>query len=161
MPNATELAQVEEIGKRVEEWLVDEGFSIWKSADKNCRFSFKVTRDDCLPLFVLQPRNKVDSLLVVCDTRLTDEGQKRLSTLPEKERGFMLFDLRTVLLSTACRWQFIPSLESWKTIRVSKAVFYDGLTKDRFFETVDTVARAVSLVILSFQWKFGITPYVS
>jgi hypothetical protein len=161
MTSATEIMQTEQVGKMVEEWLVDEGFNIWKSTDKDSRFSFKAARDDCSPLLVLQPRNKADSLSVVCEIRFTDEGQKKLAALPDREREFMLFDLRMVLLSTECRCQFTPSIQSWKAIRISKAVFYDGLTKHRFFETVDTVARAVSMVILTFQWKFSVTPYVS
>ncbi len=154
------MMQTGEVGKRIEEWLDDEGFSVWKLADENSRFSFKMTRDECPPLLVLQPQSKSDSLIVTSDVRLTDEGQEKLLALP-KEREFMLFDLKMVLLSTECRCQFMPSSKSWKSIRVSKPVFYDGLTKDRFFETVDVVSRAVSLVILTFQWKFGVTPYVS
>jgi hypothetical protein len=161
LQSASKMVQIGEVGERLEEWLEAEGFNVWKFADDDSRFSFKVTRDECPPLLVLQPQSKVDSLLVRCDVRLADKGQEKLLALPEKEREFMLFDLRMVLLSTECRCQFVPSSRSWKAIRVSKPVFYDGLTKDRFFETVDTVARAVSLVTLTFQWKFGVTPYVS
>jgi hypothetical protein len=153
--------QASEVGKTIEEWLDDEGFSVWKLADKKTSFSFKMTRDESPPLLVLQPQSKSDSLLVTTDVRLTDEDQEKLSSMPEKEKEFMLFDLKMVLLSTECRCQFTPSSKSWNLIRVSKPVFYDGLTKDRFFETVDTVTRAASLVILTFQWKFGVTPYVS
>jgi hypothetical protein len=161
MQNASKMMQTSEVGKRIEAWLDDEGFSVWKFAGESSRFSFKTTRDECPPLLVLQPQSKADSLLVMSDVRFTDEGQEKLLALPKKEREFMLFDLKMVLLSTECRCQFIPSSESWTAIRISKPVFYDGLSKDRFFETMDTVARAVSLVILTFQWKFGVTPYVS
>jgi len=155
------MMRVEDVEGTVEEWLKAEGFSVWKLADDDSLFSFKATRDECSPLLVLQPQSKGDSLLVTCDVRLADQGQKKLSTLPEKEREFMLYDLRMVLLSTECRCHFVPSAKAWNAIRISKPVFYDGLTKDRFFETMDTVARAVSAVILTFQWKFGVTPYVS
>lgn len=161
MQQASKMMGTGEVGERLEEWLEAEGFTVWKFADEDSRFSLKVTRDEYPPLLVLQPQSKADSILVTGDVRLTDKGQEKLVALPEKEREFMLFDLRMVLLSTECRCQFVPSSKSWKIVRVSKPVFYDGLTKDRFFETVDTVARAVSLVILTFQWKFGVTPYVS
>jgi hypothetical protein len=161
MQNALKTMQTGDVGKKIETWLGDEGFNVWKFAGENSRFSFKTTRDECPPLLVLQPQSKADSLLVTCDVRLTDEGREKLQALPKREREFMLFDLKMVLLSTECHCQFIPSSGSWKAIRVSKPVFYDGLSKDRFFETMDTVARAVSLILLTFQWKFGVTPYVS
>lgn len=155
------MTQIKGVRERIETWLTDEEFSVWKFGDVDSRFSYKVSRNDCLPLSILQPQSKTDSVLIVSDIRLTDEDQKKLMKIPEKERKFMLFDFRMALLSTGCRWQFIPSTDSWKSIRVSKSVFYDGLSKDRFFEIVDVVMRAVSLVILTFQLKFDVTPYVS
>lgn len=161
MSRAPKIEQIGQVKKRIEKWLLDEGFAVWEFADENSHFAYKANRDDCLPLSIFQPQNKNDSVLVVGDIRLSEESQKKLSAAPEEERKFMLYEFRMVLLSTECRWRFIPSSESWKAIRISKAVFYDGLSKDRFFGTVDVVTRAISSVILAFQWKFGVTPYVS
>ncbi len=147
--------------KIIEEWLDDEGFSCWKLSDKKSCFSFKIAKDEYPPLMVLQPKGRYDSVLVTGNVRFSSEDQKKLSALPEQEKNFLLFDLRMVLLSTECRSQFTPSLKSWDSIRLSKTVFYDGLTKDRFFEIVDVVSRAISSVILTFEWKFSITPCVS
>lgn len=157
---APRVDDVGHIQKRIEKWLHDEGFAVWEFDDDGSRFSYKANRDDSLPLSIFQPEDKNDSILVVGDIRLSEESQRKLSATPE-ERRFMLYEFRMVLLSTECRWQFIPSSESWKAIRISKAIFYDGLSKDRFFETLDIVTRAVSSVMLAFQWKFGVTPYVS
>jgi hypothetical protein len=125
MQSASKTVQTNEVGKKIETWLGDEGFSVWRFAGERARFSFKTTRDECPPLLVLQPQSKADSLLVTCDVRFTDEGREKLLALPEKEREFMLFDLKMVLLSTECRCQFMPSSESWKAIRISKPVLYD------------------------------------
>jgi len=153
--------QIEGVGKRIEKWLIDEAFQISKVADENAYFSYKVTKDGGMTLSVLQPQNKTDSILVVGDISLTDEDQKKLATIPEKERRVMLSDLTMDLLTTQCRWQFIPPTEAWETIRVLRPIFYDGLSKDRFFETVDIVMRAVLSVIFALQRKFDATPYVS
>ncbi len=156
-----EIEEIKHVQKRIEKWLLDEGFSVWEFADDDSHFSYKANRDDLLPLSIFQPQNKNDSIIVVGDIRLSEESQKKLSAVSEEERKFMLYEFKMVLLSTECRWQLSPSPESWKAIRVSKSVFYDGLSKDRFFETVNVVTRAISSVILAFQWKFGVTPYVS
>lgn len=161
MLSQAETSQICKVGKKIEKWLGDEGFNTWKSAEENCHFSYKATRKDCQPLLVFQPQSKIDSFSVAGDMKLSRESQKKLGEIPEKQRRFMFFDFKMALLSTECHWQFTPSSESWKTVRVSKTVFYDGLSKDRFFETVDSVTRAMSLVILTFQWKFNVTPYVS
>ena len=154
-------SKIGEFKGRIEEWLRDEGFNLWKFTDKDSHFSYKVSRDDSHPLVVLQLRKKTDSIQVVGDIRLNEKNQEKILTISEKEKRFMLFDFRMALLSTGCRWQFIPSSESWETLQISKTVFYDGLTKDRFFETIEVVTRAVSLAILTLEWKFNVTPYVS
>jgi hypothetical protein len=155
-----ELTGIETVRKTIEKWLEDEDFTIWKFPDENAHFSYKTARDDCLPLLIYQPRHRTDSIQVSSDVRLSKEDHKKLHTIRDRER-FLLFDFKMVLLSTACNWQFIPSVDNWRTLRVSKAVFYDGLSKDKFFETVEAVARAVSTVMVTFQWKFDITPVVS
>ncbi len=152
---------VDEVGDKIEKWLDEEGFSVWKFADRGSLFSYKATREDYHPLLIFQPQNKTDSILVISDIKLAIEDQKQFLAIPEEERKFMLFDFKMALLATECHWQFIPSSESWKTIRISRIIFYDGLSKNRFFENVDAVARAASLVLLTFQLKFGITPYIS
>jgi len=144
------VEQIEEVGKRIEKWLVDEEFSVSSVADENAHFFYKVTKDGGVTLSVLQRQNKTDSILIVSDVSLTDEDQKKLAPMPEKDRRSMLLDIRMDLLST-----------EWKTIRVSKSIFYDGLSKDRFFETMDIVMRAVLLIVFTFQRKFDITPYTS
>jgi hypothetical protein len=153
--------QADEVEQVLEAWLNEEGFSLWKVTDKKLRFSVKMARDEYPPLLVVQSKGRVDSVQVTGEVRFSYEDQKRISGLPEKERNFLLFDLRMVLLATECRFQFMPSPKAWSSIRLSKTIFYDGLTKDRFFEVVDVVSRALSSVILTFEWKFGITPYVS
>jgi hypothetical protein len=158
---APKITQIGHARKRVAKWLFDEGFSVWEFADEESHFSYKANRDEYLPLSIFQPHDKTDSILVAGDVRLSEESQRKLSAVSEEERKFMLYEFKMVLLSTECRWQLIPSSECWKAIRISKAVFYDGLSKDRFFEALDVVTRAMSSVILAFQWKFGVTPYVS
>ena len=152
---------VDEVEERLEEWLRDEGFELWKIPDKDSEFSYKVSQEDGHPLVVLQPGTKTDSVQVVGEIRLDKKNHEKLLAIPEKEKGFLLFDLRMGLLSTGCRWEFLPSLESWKTLQLSKAIFFDGFSKDRFFEIMETVNRAVALVRLSLEWKFDIKSYIS
>lgn len=154
------MTGIEAVRQQIEQWLGDEGFKIWKFPAKDAHFSYKVARGEGSPLLIWQPRDKADSIQVSSDVRLAVDDQVKLEAVHEREQ-FLLFDLKMVLLSTACNWQFIPSFENWRTLRLSKAVFYDGLSKDRFFETVDLVARAVSTVMVTFQWKFDITPVAS
>lgn len=161
MQNSSELQSVGEVRMRIEEWLGDEGFKLWKIPDQDTHFSYKLNRDDGHPLVVLQPRTKADSIQVVGEIKLNKKNQEKLLAIPEKEKRFLLFDLRMGLLSTGCRWKFLPTLESWNTIQLSKDVFFDGFSKDRFFEIIGTVNRAVTLVCLSLEWKFDIKSYVS
>ena len=123
MQSTSKLRSVDEVEDRLEEWLGDEGFKLWKVLDKDSEFSYKVSRDDGHPLVVHQPGTKTDSIQVVGEIRLDKKNQEKLLAIPKKEKGFLLFDLRMGLLSTGCRWEFLPSLESWKTLRISKAIF--------------------------------------
>lgn len=155
------MLEAGEAEERMEKWLFDEGFNLWKFPDKDSNFSYKIRRDNCDPLVVLQPQKKTDSVQVACDIRLKEEERKKLHGISKAEKRFMFFDFRMLLLSTGCRWQFTPSSESWNTLRIWKSVFYDGLSKDKFFETIEMVTRAVSSITLTLEWKFNIKPYVS
>ncbi len=161
MQSTSRLRSVNEVENLVEEWLDDEGFKLWKVPDEDSEFSYKVSRGDIHPLVVHQPGTKTDSIRVVGEIKLDKKNHEKLLTIPEKEKGFMLFDLRMGLLSKDCRWEFLPSLESWKTLRIFKTAFSDGFSKDRFFEILEAVDRAVTLVCLSLEWKFDIKSYTS
>jgi hypothetical protein len=156
----SEVTDVKALRQRIERWLGDEGFQIWPFPDKEAYFAYKVARDGGSPLLIWQPRDKTDSIQVSSNVRLAEDDHAKLQTVHEQKR-FLLFDFKMVLLSTGCNWQFIPSPESWRSLRVSKTIFYDGLSKDRFFETIDAITRAVSTIMVTFQWKFDITPVVS
>ena len=157
----SEMFEVREVKERIEKWLSDEEYNLWKCPDKNANFSYKISRDGDHPLVVFQPKKKTDSIQVACDIRLREEERKKLHGISEMEKKFMLFDFKMVLLSTGCRWQFMPSSKSWDTLKIWKSIFYDGLSKDRFFETIESVLRAAGSVKLALEWKFDVTPYVS
>ena len=73
------ILEAGEIKGRIEEWLLDEGFNLWKFSDKDSNFSYKVSQDECYPLLILQPKRKIDSIRVACDIRLKEEeGKARL-----------------------------------------------------------------------------------
>ena len=78
--------------------------------------------------------------------------------MQNKERQTFLWNLRKELLSANCGFQFSPNLESFTTIQINKPIYYDGLSKNKFFETVQSIIYNLLLIIWSLQHELGISP---
>jgi hypothetical protein len=70
--------------------------------------------------------------------------------LAAKQEGILrqnrfYFDLQLALLQKNVFFVFEGGVRELKSLEVSKVVFFDGLTKDKFFDTYITVDTAVAI----------------
>lgn len=52
--------------------------------------------------------------------------------------------------------RFDPDAENLERIRIMKTIYFDGLTKDKFFDTIFALIRASSIVELLMLTYLGI-----
>lgn len=147
----------EEIQEKLEKWLSDEGYSITKGKENNNLFSYAFTLKGSPTFTVLQPKAKKDSIAVATSLALGLEESK-FQKMPEKEKEEMLWNLKMLLLRSGCNYIFSPPGKPFN-IQFYKAVYYDGLSKNSFFEAVDIVLRAFLIALMTLQQKgFGVKP---
>jgi hypothetical protein len=111
---------------------------------RNTIFSFHVTLPSGTELTVLQPSDKKDSLMVSATLFLTEEQSKRLRQKPLCVQEDTLSDLRFKLAPLEVELK-IEGGEIYRRISINHQIYFDGLTKDRFFRAVSTVKRAYEL----------------
>ena len=140
----------QEVPERLKRWLDSEGIDCVQLIGEfalNTLFSFHVTLPTGTELTVLQPSTKKDSITISATLFLTEEQSKRLRQKPLCVQEDTLSDLRFKLAPLEVELK-IEGGEIYRRISINHHIYFDGLTKDRFFRAVSTVKRAYELA----QW---------
>jgi len=111
---------------------------------RNTLFSFHVTLPSGTELTVFQPSDKKDSITISGTLFLSEEQTKRLRQKPRCVQEDTLSDLCFKLAPLDVELTFEGG-EIYRRIGINHQIFFDGLTKDRFFKAVSTVNRAYRL----------------
>jgi len=136
---------------------LEEGYSISKGKEDNKLFSYTFTLKGAPTFTVLQPKAKKDSIAVATGLALGPEESK-FQKMPEKEKEEMLWDLRVLLLRSGCSFIFSPLGKPFN-IQFYKPIYYDGLSKNSFFEAVNSVQSVFLIALMIFRKKgIGVKP---
>jgi hypothetical protein len=102
------------------------------------------------------PKNKPDSIEFLTNASFANEDQKAYVALKNKEEKIrILFDLQRSLLEINVGYKIEKDLENLESIIITKTIYFDGLTKDRFMDTRFALLRGFSLVQLMLQQLRG------
>ena len=63
----------------------------------------------------------------------------------------MISDLQRSLLAINVEYTFSPDLDSLDKVSIGKNIYFDGLTKDRFMDSIFALKRAMAAVGLMSQ----------
>ncbi|HJU35083.1 MAG TPA: DUF2299 family protein [Nitrososphaera sp.] len=99
---------------------------------------------------VLFPKDKLDSVTISEVIALDRESQKSYDSLGATDQGILqqnrlYFDLQLALLQKNVSFVFEDNVRRLRTIEVYKRVFFDGLTKDKFFDTYTIIDSAIAI----------------
>jgi hypothetical protein len=99
---------------------------------------------------VLFPKDKLDSVTISEVIKLDRQAQKSYESLGATDQGILqqnrfYFDLQLALHQKNVFFEFEYNVRKLRTLKVYKVVFFDGLTKDKFFDTYITVDNAVAI----------------
>jgi hypothetical protein len=99
---------------------------------------------------VLFPKDKLDSVTISEVIKLDRQTQKSYESLGATDQGILqqngfYFDLQLALHQKNVFFEFEDNVRKLRTLEVYKVVFFDGLTKDKFFDTYITVDNAVAI----------------
>jgi hypothetical protein len=99
---------------------------------------------------ILFPIDKLDSLRISQIIIFDLQSQKSYASLAAKTNGILeqkrfYFDLELALLQMNVHFIIKKNMQELQSLEISKVVFFDGLTKDTFFNTINTVRNSIEI----------------
>lgn len=146
-----------EVKALLQGWLVEEGFQVREVEDPRAHFNLATQHPAGIRLHVAQPRDRKDRVMVVGKVELSPRDLSRFRSLEAKAREDFLWDLRFALITNQVQFQLLPNAHDPTAILLTRAIWYDGLTKHQFMETLQRVVDAAFLTIWKFRRLLGTT----
>jgi hypothetical protein len=99
---------------------------------------------------ILFPIDRLDSLRISEIIIFDLQSQKSYSSLAAKTNGILeqnrfYFDLELTLLEMNVYFIIKKNIRELQSLEISKVIFFDGLTKDTLFNTINTVRNAIEI----------------
>jgi len=143
----------EKVKDQIEKWLLDEGFKVESVTNKNAYFNFFAEDPYGRKVSVSQPIKKADQIRLVAGVRLSQEQLNKLSQMSKDRRNEILWKLRFGLLDRGVGFSLIAM--PLRGIKISTVVFFDGLTKDHFFNKLFEVSSALVFIFWTIARELG------
>lgn len=143
--------------EKIKGWLVQEG--LFKEEVPQEHLYFQIAAEFPAKtgrhLSVIQPRGHEDMIVVFSRIRLADAHQKALAALPAKERERLIWQMRYDLLFQDCSFEIEPGGGDLQSIRFTREIYYDGLTKNELMQAIRNNFKCELYVVWKFQEIFG------
>ncbi len=151
------IDNVDEARDRIKAWLAEEG--LFKEEVSAENFYFQLAAEYPVKsgrhLSVIQPRGHEDMVVVFSRIRLADVHQEAISAMPLKARERLLWQMRYDLLFRDCSFEMEPRGGPLQSIRFTREIYYDGLTKNKLMEAIAENFKCELYVVWKFQEIFG------
>jgi hypothetical protein len=95
-------------------------------------------------------KQKVDSIKLVARSTFSEQDKKTLAALKEKRIDFVR-RLREAFFHSHVVANFYPDYNDIQYIEIYKTIYFDGLSKHRFFEYLDDIIRALQWLVLEYE----------
>jgi hypothetical protein len=128
---------------RIIQWLEESNYVYNKLPDPNAELNLKFWTLPNLTNQAVFHNNMQDRFEVLTKVSFSKEAYTTLTRKKPDERIMFRRDLEYLLLSLNLEYEII---ENDASIMISKFIYFDGLTKHQFFETVLTIKRAWRMI---------------
>jgi hypothetical protein len=151
---------IEEICNKITVWLLQEGLFKESVLDEKlsihlaCEYPARSGRH----VNIIQPKGREDVVIVFSRIRLADTHKKALHALHPKTRERLLWEMRYTLLFQESSFEMEPPGGDLESIRFTREIFYDGLTKNKLMEALRENLKCELFVVWKFQEVFGEGP---
>ena len=151
------MSSIEETRDRIKAWMVQEGLFKEEVQAENLYFQLaaEFPAKSGRHLSIIQPKNHEDMIVVFSRIRLADSHQLALSAMPPKERERLLWKMRYDLLFQDSSFEIEPAGSDLQSIRFTREIYYDGLTKNQLMEAIRENFKCELYVVWKFQEIFG------
>jgi hypothetical protein len=142
---------------KIKRWLTEEGLFKEEVQGENLYYQIaaEFPASSGRHLSIIQPRDHEDMIVVFSRIMLAEVHQKAFSALPPREKEQLLWRMRYDLLFQDSSFEIEPVGADMRSIRFTREVFYDGLTKNKLMEAVRENFKCELYVVWKFQEIFG------
>jgi hypothetical protein len=151
MSNTNDSNNKRHVSSKTTEWLKDEGYTFVPYEDPSTDFCLHIKELDNPPIFVGMEKDSKDSVMVYTRIDLSELDKKAYSTLHTNVKKEFPFALASSLSNLVLPYQIHPNTEQTEYLEMKKNIFFDGLTKDRFFDTMDRVLAGIYLARMAYD----------
>ena len=106
-------------------------------------------------LSIIQPQGHEDMIVLFSRIMLAEVHQKALTHLLPQQKEKLMWQMRYDLLFRKSSFEIEPVGEDMRSIRFTREIYYDGLTKDRLMEAIRENFKCELYVVWKFQELFG------
>jgi hypothetical protein len=140
--------------EKIQRWIKEEGFQSSIAHEPYTDFQVNLKNPN---MSIILFNNKVDSVYFATYAGFDEADKKAFASLKDKEKKLVLLcDLQRSLIAINVEYSILPNLDNLDRINISKKVYFDGLTKDKFIDTIFALNRAHAAVQLMYQQLRGV-----
>jgi hypothetical protein len=134
---------------KIKSWLEEEGLEHSEISDPNTKLTFSVKSGGNV-ISVGFHKDSKDSIIIKSQITFSDEEQHMLKFV--KTKYDIVWQLQRFLvqmrLEPIIKWN--ENRDAIETLAFQRTIFYDGLTKDRFYEVLTDVFHCTNIIRESF-----------
>jgi hypothetical protein len=142
-----------EVIEKIQKWLKEESIEITNIDNPFADYQVNTKNPNqsiCLP------KNKIDVIEFATSVYFTKEDQKAYVALKNNEEKLrIIWDLQRSLLEINVEYEVKPDFDNLESIIIKKTVYFDGLSKDRFMDTIFALQRGYYLAELMLRQLRG------
>lgn len=136
--------------EKIKQWLTDEELAFTPKDNAYSDFYIEVKIGSSM-ITVILSKNRPDTILICTRSFFSQLDQRAFATLNKTDKQTFIQALRFSLLEQKVGFVINPTIDKIEDIYMEKKIYFDGLTKDRFFETVGSLVFAIELVSLIYE----------
>jgi hypothetical protein len=130
---------------KVLRWLDAENRPTMKVRDPVAELNVSVAINSESINVIFNP-DKRDSLLLGVQVSFSPLDKQAFTRLQQDKKNAFIDELVYSLIYINVEFVIIPNLDNMEAVRMSKNIYFDALTKDKLFDSILLMKRAVELV---------------
>jgi hypothetical protein len=139
-----------EVVQQIVEWLNAEPLTFSPKENDSDRFRATIELSQNLNLEIQLTSQRPDRVMLLTNAYLAPDDQRAYSRLDREIKESFLRAVKWMLLNLDVDYQIIPNADNLQSISITKTIYFDGLTKDKFFSSILILKRAFGLLDLAY-----------
>ncbi len=139
-----------EVVKQIIDWLNVEALPYALKENGSEMFRVTIELNQNLNLEIQLTSQRPDRITLLTHAYLGPDDQRAYSRLDREKKDSFVRSVRSVLLNIDVDHQIGPNADTLQSISITKTIYFDGLTRDRFFNSVLLLKRAFGLLDLAY-----------